>query len=117
MEDSIRIRMTSIMNAKLRAMVLFCQSERCKGSCQCEYTLQCCRYNPSIPIHPHPECGKILSNILLCDIGDIIGFGCTPRSSTPGDILTEAMKHRENAVPDREGKCLQTDSEIQSGTV
>ncbi|WP_455590480.1 hypothetical protein [Bacteroides sp.] len=111
-DNSVRLRMVSMMNAKLHAMTLFCQSERCKGSCQCGYTLKCCEYNPNKPTCPHRECQEMLSNILLCDIGDIISFGCTPRSGTPEDILKEAMRRRESAALDKEGTHPQTDSNI-----
>lgn len=116
-DDSIRIRLNSIMNAKLHAMTLFCQSEINKGSHHCEYTLQCCKYNPNSSICPCPECGKILSNILLCDIGDIINFAGTPRSGAPVDMLKEALKHRESAVVDKEDTRLQTDEKTQSNKV
>lgn len=114
-DDSIRIRLNTIMNAKLHAMHVFCQRERDKGSCQCAHTLKCCEHNPSRQTCLLPECEKILSNILLCDIGDIINFPDTPRSSVPEDILKEAMKHRENVAPDKECKHLQTETKSDQG--
>lgn len=115
--DSVKLRMESIVAAKLHAMHVFCQSEREKGYCRCGYTLKCCEYNPSKPTSLLPECERILSNILLFDIEDIINFAKTPRSGTPVDILKEAMKHPESAALGKGDKHLHIGNETHSEKV